>query len=252
MQTHKNNGNEGKGPLSDHGLDRSDHGAAVPDHIEAGTIAVPATAGRGMPLTATDNSKSASGNDAFERSNDGQERLDVQDTSPLRVSFTVQYTDFGMERLYGELAALKTDLERMRHVKRCLLDIVRGDFQRAPLALPELGDCDRESFKLHVRLSTRDTGLESLYQELKQLTTVFKRNTYLRRRLYDAFTANGAQPLKSSESGSLPLAPAPVPAYVQSLPATPQLPSPDAGAADRAADRREAIRKHNKSMFSNS
>lgn len=154
-----------------------------------------------------------------------------------------------MERLYGELAALKTDLERMRHVKRCLLDIVRGDFQRAPLALPDLGDCDRESFKLHVRLSTRDTGLESLYQELKPLSTVFKRNTYLRRRLYDAFTSNGAQPPKPSVAVS-PLAPAPAPAFVQPPPETPRpvLPSPETSAADR----REAIRKHNKSMSSNS
>ena len=197
MQTHTSNGNEGKWPISDQGLAGSDHGAAGPDHIDAGTTAGPATAGRGMPLTATDNSKGASGHDAFEPSNGDQERLDAQDTSPLRVSFTVQYTDFGMERLYGELAALKTDVERMRHVKRCLLDIVRGDFQRAPLALPDLGDCDRESFKLHVRLSTRVTGLESLYQELKPLLTVFKRNTYLRRRLYDAFTSSGAQPPKS-------------------------------------------------------
>lgn len=239
--------------MADHGLARSDHGAWVPDHVESVPTHGPAMAGRGMPLAATDTSKGASGHDAFEPSNGDQERLDEEDTSPLRVSFTVQYTDFGMERLYGELAALKTDVERMRHVKRCLLDIVRGDFQRAPLALPDLGDCDRESFKLHVRLSTRDTGLESLYQELKPLSTVFKRNTYLRRRLYDAFTANGAQPAKPSVPVS-PLAPAPVPALVQTPPATPLLPvpSPDAGAADRAADRREAIRKHNKSMFSNS
>ena len=186
MQTHTSNGNEGKRPIPDHGLAVSDHVAAVPDHIEAVKTAGPATAGRGMPLTATENSKSASGHDAFEPSKTQGGTLDTEYTSPLRVSFTVQHTDFGMERLYGELAALKTDVERMRHVKRCLLDIVRGDFYRAPLALPELGDVDRESFKLHARLSTRDTGLESLYQELKPLLTVFKRNTYLRRRLYDA------------------------------------------------------------------
>ena len=250
MQTHTIDGNEGKGPTSDHGLAGSDHGAAVPDHVEELTTHGPATAGRGMPLTATDNSKSASGHDAFDPSKTHGETLDAEDTTPLRVSFTVQYTDFGMERLYGELAALKTDLERMRHVKRCLLDIVRGDFQRAPLALPDLGDCDRESFKLHVRLSTRDTGLDSLYQELKPLLTVFKRNTYLRRRLYDAFTSNGAQPPKPLVAVSLPLAPAPAPALVQTPSATPLLvlPSPEASAADR----REAIRKHNKSMFSNS
>lgn len=232
MQTHTIDGNEGKGPISDHGLAGSDHVAAVPDYIEAGTTAGPATAGRGMPLAVTNSSKGASGHAAFEPSNGDQERLDAQDTSPLRVSFTVQYTDFGMERLYGELAALKTDVERMRHVKRCLLDIVRGDFQRTPLLLPELGDCDRESFKLHVRLSTRDTGLESLYQELKPLTTVFKRNTYLRRRLYDAFTANGAQPPKPSVPVS-PLAPTQASALVQTPSATPPLPvpSPDAGAA---------------------
>ena len=189
-------------------------------------------AGRGMPLAATDTSKGASGHDAFDGSEDSGERFDAPDTSPLRVSFTVQYTDFGMERLYGELAVLKTDVERMRHVKRCLLDIVRGDFHRAPLALPELGDVDRESFKLHVRLSTRDTGLESLYLELKPLATVFKRNTYLRRRLYDAFTAHGAQPAKPSVPVS-PLAPASVPVLVQTPPSTPLLPvpSPDAGAA---------------------
>ena len=82
---------------------------------------------------------------------------------------------------------------------------------------------------------------------------MFKRNIYLRRRLYDAFTANGAQPPKPSVPVS-PLAPALAPAYTQTPSATPLLvlPSPDAGAADRAADRREAIRKHNKSMFSNS
>ena len=208
-----------------------------------------------MPLTATENSKSASGHDAFEPSKTQGGTLDTEYTSPLRVSFTVQHTDFGMERLYGELAALKTDVERMRHVKRCLLDIVRGDFYRAPLALPELGDVDRESFKLHVRLSTRDTGLESLYQELKPLATVFKRNTYLRRRLYDASrsTAHSCQPPKPSVPVS-PQAPTQAPALVQTPSATPLLPVPstDAGAADRAADRREAIRKHNKSMFSNS
>ena len=235
--------------MADHGLARSDHGAWVPDHVESVPTHGPAMAGRGMPLAATDTSKGASGHDAFEPSNGDQERLDEEDTSPLRVSFTVQYTDFGMERLYGELAALKTDVERMRHVKRCLLDIVRGDFHRAPLALPEVGDFDRESFKLHVRLSTRDTGLESLYQELKPLSTVFKRNTYLRRRLYDAFTSSGAQSPKSLEAGSLPQAPAPAPALVQTPLATPLLvlPSPETSAADR----REAIRKHNKSMFSN-
>ena len=209
MKTHTGNGNEGKGPIPDHGLAGSDHVAAVPDHIEAGKTAGPATAGRGMPLTATDTSKSASGHDAFDPSKTHGETLDAEDTSPLRVSFTVQYTDFGMERLYGELAALKTDVERMRHVKRCLLDIVRGDFHRDPLALPELGDVDRESFKLHVRLSTRDTGLESLYQELKPLATVFKRNTYLRRRLYDAFTAHGAQPAKPSVPAGSSFSPCP-------------------------------------------
>ena len=249
MQTHTSNGNEGKWPISDHGLAGSDHGAAGPDHVETGTTHEPAMAGRGMPLAVTNSSKSASGHDAFDPSKTHGETLDADDTTPLRVSFTVQYTDFGMERLYGELAALKTDVERMRHVKRCLLDIVRGDFQRAPLALPDLGDCDRESFKLHVRLSTRDTGLESLYQELKPLLTVFKRNTYLRRRLYDAFTAHGAQPTIPSVPVS-PLAPAPAPAYVPSLPATHLLPVPSPEAS--AADRREAIRKHNKSMFSNS
>ena len=254
MQTHTIDGNEGTGPMADHGLARSDHGAWVPDHVESVPTHGPAMAGRGMPLAATDTSKGASGHDAFDGSEDSGERFDAPDTSPLRVSFTVQYTDFGMERLYGELAALKTDVERMRHVKRCLLDIVRGDFHRAPLALPEVGDFDRESFKLHVRLSTRDTGLDSLYQELKPLATVFKRNTYLRRRLYDAFTANGEQPPKPSVAVSLAQAPAPTTAYVQSLPATPLLPvpSPDASAADRSAERREAIRKHNKSMFSNS
>lgn len=249
MQTHTIDGNEGKRPISDHGLASSDHVAAEPDHIEAGTTAGLATAGRGMPLTATENSKSASEHDAFEPSKTHGETLDAEDTTPLRVSFAVQYTDFGMERLYGELAALKTDVERMRHVRRCLLDIVRGDFQRAPLALPELGDVDRESFKLHVRLSTRDTGLESLYQELKPLSTVFKRNTYLRRRLFDAFTLSGAQPSKPSVPVSSQT-PTQAPALVQTPSATPLLvlPSPEASTADR----REAIRKHNQSMFFNS
>ena len=227
MQTHTSDGNEGKAPKTDHELPAVSFEPA---------------------LTAIDTVKGGSGHAAFDGSNDSGESLDASDTSPLRVSFTVQYTDFGMERLYAELTALKTEVERMRHVKRCLLDIVRGDFHRAPLALLELGDFDRESFKLHVRLSTRDTGLEALYQELKPLSTVFKRNTYLRRRLYDAFTSNGAQPSKPSVAVSLPLARAP--AYVQTPPATPLLvlSSPET----TVADRRDAIRKHNKSMFSNS
>lgn len=89
MQTHTIDGNEGKRPTSDHGMARSDHGAAVPDHVEAGTTHGPAMAGRGMPLVVTNSSKGASGHDAFESSKTHGETLDTEDTSPLRVSFTV-------------------------------------------------------------------------------------------------------------------------------------------------------------------
>lgn len=110
------------------------------------------------------------------------------DTSPIRVTFTLQYTDLGLDRLYGELAALSSDLERTKHIKRCLHDIVRGDFKRPAAARHVFGDHDRESFKVQIRFSSRDVGLEAVFNELKPILTTFKRNNVLRQKLYDAFT----------------------------------------------------------------
>lgn len=106
---------------------------------------------------------------------------------PLRVSFIVQYTELGFEALYLELAALQTDAERTRHIKRCLIDIVRGDFKRPDAMLFCLGEHNKESFKIEIRLSSRDVGLEKVYDELRALPTTFSRTYALRRKLFNAF-----------------------------------------------------------------
>ena len=226
-QPHTNDGNEHKVSTADHELP---------------------VYGHRLDLTVTDTSEGAAEHDAFDGSEDSGKRPVPPDTSPLRVSFTVQYVDFGMELLYAELAVLKTAVERMRHIKRCLLDIVRCDFTRAPWELPALGECDRKSFKLHVRISARDTGLEPLYLELKPLGTVFKRSNHLRRRLYDAFTSTGTRPTNNS----MVVSPTVLPEFTSLVLARPpDVPTPMSQYPEiNAGDRRIAARKHSKSLFS--
>jgi hypothetical protein len=108
---------------------------------------------------------------------------------PLRVGFVVQYTELGFEAFYAELAALQTEVERTRHIKRCLIDIVRGDFKRPSSRPFYLGEHNQESFKVEIRLSTRDVGLEAVYDELRALPSTFSRTYALRRKLFDAFQA---------------------------------------------------------------
>lgn len=174
------------------------------------------------------------------------QKAEEYDTSPIRMAFTVQYTDMGLERLYEELASQQSDLERTRHVKRCLFDIVRGDFKRPSFNRLELGDNDRDSFKIQIRLSSRDVGLEALYGELRQLKTTFKRNNALRRKLYDAFNQI---PIKAAHSVESALTFA---VGIESLPRLAtygDTPSPAKPMVPQALDRRRAARQANADQF---
>ncbi|GEM_PF-3491780 len=64
------------------------------------------------------------------RINTGAQLKRSIDTCPLRIAFSIQYTDFGVETLYSELESLQSDLERSRHIKRVLMDIYQGSFNR--------------------------------------------------------------------------------------------------------------------------
>jgi hypothetical protein len=131
--------------------------------------------------------------------------IDAGDASPIRVTFTIQYTELGMDRLYGELAALRTAPERVRHIKRCLHDIVRGDFKRPDARRAEFGESDRESFYLAIRLSSRDVGLEPIFNELSPIRTAFKRNNVVRQKLFDAFNSHLGSAKATAMSDVLPL-----------------------------------------------
>jgi hypothetical protein len=169
--------------------------------------------------------------------------VDSEDTSPLRMAFTVQYTDMGLERLYEELACQKSDLDRTRHVKRCLIGIVRGDFKRPEASQQLLGETDRESYKIQIRLSSRDIGLEAIYGELKQLKTSFARNHAIRRKLYDAFNRlpSPVQPSGiSTATWTTALEPTSgIPVF--GVPSKPMVPS--------RVDRREATDEANAALF---
>ena len=168
------------------------------------------------------------------------------DTSPICMAFTVQYTELGLEHLYAELASHNSDVERTRHVKRCLFDIVRGDFKRPSVNRLELDDNDRDSFTIQIRLSSRDVGLEAFYGELKQLKTTFKRNNALRRKLYDAFNQI---PIKAAHSVESALTFA---VGIESLPRLAtygDTPSPAKPMVPQALDRRRAARQANADQF---
>lgn len=109
------------------------------------------------------------------------------DHSGFRVVFAIHYTDLGLDQLYAELAVLETELERTKHIKRCLHDIVRNDFKRPAPTRSEFAEQDRKSIWVRLRFSSRDVGLELLYAELLPMSTMFKRKNVLRRKLYDAF-----------------------------------------------------------------
>ena len=125
------------------------------------------------------------------------------ESRPIRMVFTIQYTELGMEQLYSELSVLSDDLERTRHVKRILLDIARKSFKRPAAARPALGSSDQESFRIQIRLSLRDVGLEDIYGELKAQTSTFSRNCALRRILYDAFNFSASRPSSGTTGGQL-------------------------------------------------
>lgn len=113
--------------------------------------------------------------------------LQVINKAGLRLTFLIKLTDFGMEQLYLELESLPTNSMRLRHVKRQLLEITRGSFQK-PAASPYTPPThDRPSFKLQMRLSDRDVGLEALLEELSPLLNAFTRNNAVRRKLFDAY-----------------------------------------------------------------
>lgn len=186
--------------------------------------------------------------DALPRADDAVEHDTGTDTRPIQIVFTVRYTELGMERLYDELSAKAQDLDRARHVKRCLIDIVRGDFKRAPISLPPLGISDRGSFKVRIRISVRDLVLDGLFADLKQLKTSFHINNHIRRKLYNAFTSISVQP--SSLQPVVAAQVIPAARAEESQPAALVTPSPSS--LGSAADRRNAIRKENKSLFSGS
>ena len=117
-----------------------------------------------------------------------------QDTRQFRVVFTIVYSDLGFEQLYDELAAHKTEIERTKHIERCLHDIVRRDFKRPAPTRNEMGEHDQGSFRIQLRFSPRDVGLEAIYKELLPIPTMFKRKNVLRRKLYDAFNTHFSIP----------------------------------------------------------
>ena len=186
--------------------------------------------------------------DALPRADDAVEPHTGTDTRPIQIVFTVRYAELGMERLYEELSAKAEDLDRARHVKRCLIDIVRGDFKRAPLRLPVLDVSDRRSFKVRIRISARDLVLDELFADLKQLKTSFQINNHIRRKLYSAFTSISVQPSSLQPVVTAQVIPA---APAEEPQADTQITSSPSSLAS-AADRRNAIRKHNKSIFSSS
>ena len=115
-------------------------------------------------------------------------------TTKLRVNFTVQYTDFGLEELYLELESLSSDPDRAHHLKRVLSDIGRGLFKPPERRSSGVGDVDQPTFRIQISLSTRDLWLGPLFADLKLLKTSFSRNTVVKKRLFEAY--NQAAPLQ--------------------------------------------------------
>lgn len=108
-------------------------------------------------------------------------------TTKLRVNFTVQYTDFGLEELYLELESLRSDPDRAHHLKRVLSDIGRGLFKPPLRRASGVGDVDQPTFRIQISLSTRDVWLGPLFAELTLLKTSFRRNNVVKKRLFEAY-----------------------------------------------------------------
>ncbi len=153
-----------------------------------------------------------------------------------------------MDRLYGELAALRTAPERVRHIKRCLHDIVRGDFKRPDARRSEFGESDRESFYVAIRLSSRDVGLEPIFNELSPICTAFKRNNVVRQKLFDAFNLT-VLPARPSAERELTH-----PTALESPPRNSTFGStlsPVKPMVPQTVDRRRAARQYNADQFNN-
>jgi hypothetical protein len=117
----------------------------------------------------------------------------------LRVNFTVQYTDFGLEALYLELESLRSDPDRAHHLKRVLSDIGRGLFKPPERRFSGVGDVDQPTFRIQISLSTRDVWLGPLFAELTLLKTSFRRNNVVKKRLFEAYN-QAALPQASAPS----------------------------------------------------
>ena len=109
------------------------------------------------------------------------------DQAAFRVVSAIHYTDLGLEQLYAELAALPMEVERTKHIRRCLHDIVRGDFNRPAAIRNEFYENDRESIWVRLGFSSRDVAIERLYTELLPIPTMFKRKSVLRRERLGAY-----------------------------------------------------------------
>lgn len=161
-------------------MTKPNHFVPVPDHNDT-------NAGNQPLIIATPGVFSDNALKEAKKKSDSTTSLRGNDHSAFRVVFAIHYTDLGMDQLYSELAALDTELERTKHIKRCLLDIVRGDFKRHALKRSEFTEQNRKSIWVRLRFSSRDVGLELLYAELLPMNTMFKRKSALRHKLYDAF-----------------------------------------------------------------
>ena len=166
----------------------------------------------------------------------------------IRLSFNISSTDIGFEKLYHGLTESNSAIDRSKQIKRILFDSYEGKPCSVSKCSKDLYPTHHHSFKIVFRVSSRDIGLEWLYQELAPMTTAFARNQHVRRLLYAACSVqiakgNPASPqagITSEFSAETEIAATP-PAPPR-LPTTPALVKPTAVLTDEQIEARNAKR----------
>ena len=103
----------------------------------------------------------------------------------IRVHLNIRASDIGFEVLHHQLALLKSGGERARFVKKQLIKLGLGQ----TLGAFPTGSTSStvKNIKVDFGLSSRNVGLEKLFEDLSKLSTALERNQYVKRCLYNGF-----------------------------------------------------------------
>jgi tRNA threonylcarbamoyladenosine modification (KEOPS) complex Pcc1 subunit len=104
-------------------------------------------------------------------------------TSRIRVHLNIRASDIGFEVLHHQLSLLKSDGERSRFVKKQLIKLGMGQTLATLPIATSLTSSDK-NIKVDFGLSSRNLGLESLFEDLSKLRSTLERNQHVKRCLY--------------------------------------------------------------------